>query len=158
MDYGMELPQLVLAVDVDDPLKLKFKERKWLRIAHQTAGHACHQHYMTATILDVQPQMWEFVKQLNTTWLGTDCGVFGVTMNELEGYRALLRSYGLDCNLSYQDFEEAIYPIDCNFIGGISDDILPADLDDLIEWRSDTDKVIGMIHRWKLYILGENCD
>ena len=161
MDYGVTLPQLVLAVNYYDPDKIKFAPtRKWLRIAHQTAGHGCHQHYMVGTILTMTHTAEEIARALNETWLESDCGVFGVTMNELENYRAQLRGYGLDCNLSYPKFEEAIYPIDCtpDALKKLASDELPEDLDTLLEFEGDLDKLCGMIGRWELFILGETCD
>ena len=160
-DYGIALPQLVLAVNYYDADKIKFAtDRKWLRIAHQTAGHGCHQHYLVGTILTMTPLAKELARILNMTWLESDCGVFGVSMNELENYRTQLRGYGLDCNFAYPKFEEAIYPVDCtgDALQKLAKDKLPKDLDTLIEFEGGIDKMCGMIGRWELFILGENCD
>lgn len=168
-DLGWTLPSLVLAIPVpDDAFRddadyrgYRFKSgRTWHQLAHQTGGHACHQHYMHATLLtplsaDIQLRMNALSKQ----WYGTNAGVFGPTLNELGSYRAdLARLFGADCNVSYPSFEEGIYPIDTEHGAKLAADALPKDLDDLIEWKDGFQRACGCIGRWKLYVISQNSD
>ena len=152
-----ELPKLVLAVKDE----FIFKRRKWLRIAHQTAGVRCNQHPMIGTILEPREEVKDKIRNISDYWLDSNCGAWGVSLNELVTYRKQLQELlGVDCNISYEDFEEAIYPIDCTQenLKKLAKDKLPKDLDKLIKWENNSDQVFGIFHRWKLYILGENCD
>ena len=67
---------------------------------------------------------------------------------------------GVDCNWSYEDLAEAIYPIDCTVdnLRKICVDEIPDNLESLIEFDNDMSSVFGIVNRWKLYIIGENCD
>lgn len=151
------LPILVLAIKS----KYHFNDkRKFLSIAHQTAGHGCHQHYMLGTILEPNQETLDVMHKINQGWLNSDCGAFEPpTLDEVNKYREQLKKLlGADCNFSYPDFEEGIYPIDCTteVIKKLCSDKLPKNLDDLIECQSNFDKFT--IKNWHLYILGENCD
>lgn len=159
-EYKLELPQLVLAVhDIDNHYKFK-ATKKWLKIAHQTAGHGCNQHYMIATILNPTKTAKKLMKELNNIWLDSDCGVFGVELDSIKFYREKLLSYNLDCNNSYHNFEEGIYPIDFTneTLRKLTNDSFPTDLDNLIKFDTKISKFCGSINRFHLYILGENCD
>src|SRR3989344_9338005 len=106
------LPALVLATKH----KYNFKEgREWISIEHQTAGNVCNHHYMTGSILKPREDTLKAMREISDYWYDTNCGVFGTRLNEIIRYRTHLRELlGVDCNLSYRDFEEAIYPIDCS--------------------------------------------
>ncbi len=152
-----QLPTLVLAV----PQKYDFKKgRIWQGIAHQTAGHGCHQHYMYGTILKPKSEIVEKIQHINKHWLDSDCGwAREATLDEILKYRKQLQELlGVDCNQSYADFEEGIYPIDCTIenLGKLTAEKFPKELDSLIRWNKDE----PYFHRadWKLYLLGENCD
>ena len=166
----MMLPQLVLGIPVDPdslgkearyPFRLpKFQPgRDWLKIAHQTGGHACHQHYLVGTIL--QPKSVEVLQKLTRLqqkWLGTDCGCFGVALDDLYTYRKDLNEMGLDCQSCYRDFEEGFFPVDSVGLPLLTNDVLPKDLDELIDFESGFDRMCGCIGRWHLQLLGENGD
>ena len=142
--------------------KYTFRQgREWKTIAHQTAGHACHQHYMIGTILKPKNvDILQSMNELTSHWLNSDCGVFGVGLEDINLYeRQLQRHFGLTCNFSYRDFEEGIYPIDCTpeALKKMAEDP-PSYLDGEIIWENDLDKIAGSINRWRLWILGKNCD
>ena len=158
-----DLPVLVLGIYIDHYYSERHKmlNREWKKIAHQTAGNACHSHYIIGTILEPKPELKSKIQILNDCWLDSNCGVFGVALDDVLKYRAQLRDlFGVDCNLCFDKFEEAIYPIDCqtNFINSMTNEELPEDLDTFIEFKKPADKMIGCINRWDFFILGQNCD
>ncbi|MEK6861284.1 MAG: hypothetical protein AABY07_04900, partial [Nanoarchaeota archaeon] len=95
-------------------------------------------------------------------WLDSDCGLFSVvSLEEILEYRGQLNKLlDVDCDLSYKDFEEGIYPIDCSVenIRKLVLEEVPNHLDELIKWEHEFEKVGGCVNRWNLYILGHNCD
>jgi len=55
---------------------------------------------------------------------------------------------------------EGVYPFDTTVesLRLLTDYPIPDDLDELLVFKSDLDKVFGIVGRWQAYILGENCD
>lgn len=101
------------------------------------------------------------MREISDSWHESNSGAFGVVLDEIIRYRAQLRQLlGADCNFSYRDFAEAIYPIDCSVgnIRKIALDEVPDRLDDFISWKNESDWIAGSFGRWNLYILGENSD
>lgn len=162
----LEIPSLVLGIDIhrDFPRKYNPKHKfKFKKIAHQTAGHACNQHYVFGLVLDPKPSVKKAMIEISEDWLDSDAGVFGVSLIEILKYREQLNSkLKVDCNRDYQDFEEGIYPIDYSrenlrkLVKSIGD--IPEQLDDMLKWDSTLDKIAGSIGRWQIFILGPNCD
>lgn len=159
------LPVLVVGIYHKHPhvINHRFKDQNvWMDIAHQTAGHLCNQHYLTGRILNPTDKMSKFMEELTYNWLDSDCGMFGVSLEEILSYRKQLEqsNLGLDCNLSYSRFEEGIYPIDCSsdLLKKITTDEIPDNLDEWIDFESDRDRLLGCVNRWSLFVLGENCD
>jgi len=161
-----ELPKLILGIKINPKYsyqeEYKFKSDKdWIRIGHQSAGHACHQQYFIATILAPKSELTNKIKDICDEYIDSDIGCLGVNIHELNSYVDLLKSnLDVDCNWSYTNFEEAIYPIDYSKenLDKLTNDIFPDNLDDLIEWKEVRQQSIGCIHRWGIYILGKNCD
>jgi len=154
-DLDKELPALVLAAHCNYAFT---NGREWLSIIHQTAGHACNQHYMTGTILQPRPEIVDKIKQINDHWLHSNCGAWGVRLDEILEYRNQLKGLlGVDCNHSHRDFEEGLYPIDCSseVVRKLASDNIPDNLDDFIKWDPGE---ICKHASWNLYILGINCD
>ncbi len=152
-----QLPALVLAV----PQKYDFKKgRAWQGIVHQTAGHGCHQHYMYGTLIKPRSKLMSKIQQITQHWLDSDCGMGGgVALDEILEYRKQLQEeLEVDCNHSYLDLEEGIYPIDCTIknLRKLSAEKFPKELDSLIKWNKDGPYFHPV--DWRLYILGENCD
>lgn len=146
------LPALVLATNK----RYNFREReKWMAIEHKTAGVRCHLHHMMGRVLRPGRGVLDGMRRLSYGWLET--GAAGVNLDRINEYRRHLNEIlGVDCNESYGDFEEAIYPIDCSpeTIRALAADDVPDDLDDLIVHPD-----IPLPHAyWKLYILGPNSD
>lgn len=170
LDLGFKLPQLVLGIKYEEgSLIYKFKpEYNFLDIQHQTSGNGCHQHYIQGKLLSVYPRYQERLKKIEEKWLESNTGVFGVSLDEVLEYRRQIKSLfgsGVDCNFSYLDFEEGIYPLDVReaTLKKLTKDKLPKDLDDLIDWVAMgkdnlMHRSLGSIGRWGLWILGENSD
>jgi len=169
-ELGLRLPLLVMAVkchpewgstSLEGSPRYQFKPgREFINLQHQTRGHACNQVYMQATLL--KPREPVKIQMLSDAWLDSDAGCFGVPLDEVLKYREQLKALfglGVDCNHSYQDFEEGIYPIDCSpeAIKALCEDDLPEELDDLIEF-GDNNFAKFYVGRWSLFVLGENCD
>lgn len=156
-------PRLILAIksnssssnfELDD-------NREWHRILHQTAGHACGTLDVICTFLDPRPNVIPVMEEIDRTWYDTDLGAWSTPLNDIVKYRQILNEkLGVDCNIAYEDFEEAVYPIDCTpeNLKKLCVDNLPEDLDSLLKFDKEFDRMMGMINRWKIYILGENCD
>lgn len=158
-----ELPCLVLAI-VQYPNYLEvfnFKPRRqWLHLQHQTAGNACHQVFLDATILE--PRHYEKINALAKDYDDSCLNMWGLTIDTIIEYRERLNELlGVDCNMTFSMLEEGIYPIDATTenIKKLCKDRLPKDLDNLIDWSgNEIGKLAGCIGRWHLFILGENCD
>ena len=160
-----ELPVLVLALrHKHDLRKYNFAEkREFVNIHHQTAGNACHDNYMTGTILIPRAETYEGMIQVDNYWRGLNCGAFSdASLDDILEYRSQLKElFGADCNFSYKDFEEGIYPIDCleENLRKLSLDKFSINInnfDGLIKWNSESERLSGCINRLSLYILGHN--
>jgi hypothetical protein len=172
-ELGLTMPQLVLGIEIpgscfdDEPgwschqYDLK-SDRNWVKIAHQTAGLACHQHWMIGTFLKPKSvELLQNMQKLSDKWLDSNAGVFGLSLAEANEYDGDLKYlFGVGCNRSWKDMEEAFYPIDCTpeNIAAMTDEVLPNDLDELIEWGSGWERAIGCVNRWRLFVLGLNSD
>lgn len=174
----IQIPALVLGVKVYDPSKMhkashidfKPSDREWFKIAHQTAGHGCHQHYICGTVLTPKSvDVLRGMERIDHKYYDSQIGCLGTTLDSLVEYRDDLRTiFGVDCNRSYIDLEEAIYPIDCDksALDLLASDVLPDDLDELINWHENEmskkivawNRFVGCENRWKLYIFGRNSD
>jgi hypothetical protein len=158
-EMGLKFPLLVLAIHHSDHLPTLPDDFK--PMMHQTGGIACHQHKFWGKVLDVRPTVKFRMEALGSRWYGSNAGVFGATLDELNRYREDIKElFGADCNYSYTAFEEGIYPLDVTpeILQELCDDNLPADLDKLIQWDTPMQQFLGSMNRWKLYILVENSD
>jgi hypothetical protein len=160
-DLGWTGPQMVLAAPVTLPArKVRFTgARQWWAVQHQSAGVACHQRSWIVSPLTVRPEYAAGVAAI----AGADhccAGMFGSPSLDMLGvYRDLVRAHlPADCNHSWPDYEEGVYPLDVDRIAELVVDEIPERLDDLCVWPSAFEKMVGMVGRWKLLILGDNCD
>lgn len=155
-----DIPALVLAINNDGwDEEYEFKEgRKWQKIQHQTAGYACHQHFLLGTILT--PKDHRALHRLCKRY-DDSCLAQPASLEAILEYRSDLKELlDADCETSYWELEEGYYPIDATHenLQKLCTDELPGELDDLIKWRNDIQKLFGFIGRWRLYVLGDNCD
>lgn len=165
-DYHLELPQLVLAVPqrrarFGQPDAVRFAGgRHWLAVDHQCAGLACEHVTMIATVLPIRPEAAEGLFRLERRWYDSQVGAFGLALDTVEAYRDDLARLGLDCNSTFADLREALYPIDPTpeHLALVTTAGLPEDLDDLLEFQSPWARIAGMLSRWRCYLLGVNSD
>lgn len=157
-DLGLEdFPYLVLGFVQDDGYLRRLPlsdDRTWLHVHHQTRGLCCGQRYLTGTLLEPTARAQQAMEEISTAWLGTSlgCDGLGPTLDEILTYRRQLADLlGEDCNSSYGDLEEALYPIDIGqrTLRNLCTDDLPDDLDALVDW--DLRRPF-----WRLFILSEN--
>lgn len=160
---GLTLPKLVLAIEVDPRSEYarayRFKAgRTWHPIAHQTAGFRRHPRYLYATpLVPRAPEVFAGLAALARKWAGSQAGCYGVTLATVNAYATdLQRLLNAGCNVSHPGFAEGFYPIDLDHLGAIAADNLPAQLDDLVVWKSAFEQAADSNGRWKLAVLGEN--
>jgi hypothetical protein len=169
-----DLPRIILGIIPPDrafeesPRYLwkepKFKDRTWLKIAHQTAGLSCNQKFIIGTILTPKsPEILRSINLLCDKWLDSNMGCWGLSLKEANEYENdLWRLFGANvgCNSSWKDLEEAWYPIDCtkNALNTLTSDTLPDNLDDLILWENGWERAMGCVNRWSIRVLGLNGD
>lgn len=140
--------------------------RSWYAIRHQCAGHACRQRDLFGTPLTPRGAIAMGLAQLANRWEWSDCGMWGLALDEVERYRAELRALGLDCNQSFAELLEGYYPIDLpERLSELVEDELPEDLDELIAWEHPAgsrhgalERAFGSLNRFGLVLLGPNCD
>jgi hypothetical protein len=150
------LPTLVLALKSEYQME---QPELWKPIVHQGGGHGCHPLYIYGMVLLPRPDILETLKEIERHWYDTDAGVFKTTLDEVIEYRTMLKTLlKVDCNHSYHDFMEGIYPIDCDVttIRRLAISPVPDNLDDLIVFENGIARMSGIIGRWSLYILGES--
>jgi len=160
-DHGLDLPLLVLAInhrDGREPPRFA-KGREFIRLAHQTAGMICNQHYLFATVLAPRPMFRLLMLELNNRWLDTSTSSPAPLDSVLE-YRESLKGQGLDCDDCYHEFEEGFYPIhlDRKALAKVCSDRLPRELDELLILDKKDKWMLGVFGYWRLYVLGANCD
>jgi hypothetical protein len=159
-DLGHELPQLVLACSAWEQPAFK-QGHEWVALAHQCGGLACHHRHLLGTLLEISPSAREGIERICSHWYDSQLGAFGALLDDVELYRSQLRDWlGVECNRSYGELEEAFYPVDCTpeALARLSSERLPENLDALVEWDSDLERLGGSFGRWGLYILGSNSD
>lgn len=168
-DLGIRLPALVLGIEVewyhaseDDGVRAyRFKAGSgfdFKPIVHQVGGLRCNHRYIVGTVLPwVNVEVLQNAQRLNERWydssVSTNC-----SMDTLNEYRAdVKRLLGADANHSHS-FEEAYYPIDIEHLPKLTSATLPADYDDLIDFRDGFERAMGCMGRWSAVILASNSD
>ncbi|WP_019588429.1 hypothetical protein [Deinococcus apachensis] len=135
--------------------------RTWHHVRHQAGGLHCAQVELLATELTPRPEREAGLRQLADLFADSNLSGWGTTIDDLVQYREALRErVGVDCNLSYRDFREAIYPVDVTprHLRHLTADRLPERLDDLLEVDNPVILALGMVNRWRLWIIAENSD
>lgn len=165
---GLELalPGLVLGI-VEPQRDYTFAPgREWLPIAHQTGGVACHQWKIFGTVLTMTPQAEAGARKLARRFYGSNLYRGRISLDELNGYRAALKELlGVDCNLSYESFEEGIYPIDLfrESLAALSDEQIPfnefsqPDDEQLLVYPDERARFLNW-PSFSLFLLADNSD
>jgi len=158
-DDGIKLPLLVLTTN--SPYGSFRDPYLWCSIEHQGGGYACTQFQRDCIILPIKDLAYRGVRELTDKWLDSCIGLAGgPTLSDANDYSKDLKGLGLSCEFSYRNMIEGVYPFDTSVesLRLLTDHPLPDDLDDLLVFKSDLEKVFGTVNRWQAYILGENCD
>lgn len=137
------------------------KDRRWLHLRHQSGGMNCTQVELVATELTPRPEREAGLLRLSLRFYDSNLAGWGTTVDDLVTYRAALRELlGVDANLSYGDLREAIYPVDvtAEHLRHLTGDELPADLDELLVFDHPAARAMGMLNRWRLWIITQNSD
>jgi hypothetical protein len=155
----LKLPILVLTTN--SPYGSFRDPTAWRLIEHQAGGHACMQFQKDCMILPIKDSAYRGIRELTDKWLDSCVGMMGgPALSTANEYSADLAKLGLTCEFSYRSMMEAVYPFDTTVesLRLLTDHSLPADLDDLLVFKSDLEKIFGIVGRWQAYILGQNCD
>lgn len=161
IDYINTGSKLFLGIEVSTKYEETYQfEKEPIKFSHQSAGLACEQHNYIGFFLNPTEKIEKLMNFLNTWGYESNIGAFGKTLNEIIEYRKILNDYLVDCNESYEFYEESIYPIDfdSNNFNDITKDDIPYDLDDLLIFNNPLLRMKGCFNRWKLLILTENSD
>jgi hypothetical protein len=151
-----DLPVLVLGLEHVYPVHTGFQ---WRKIAHQTAGLACHQHYLFGIQLPVKADVLPKLKYLSEKYLDSNHWQPAPLSALVEYSQFMANELQVTCENSYHSFEEAYYPIDATSenLKKLSSMHLPDNLNDLLNFPADAPK-FRPFTRWHLVVLGENCD
>ena len=87
----------------------------WYGLSHQSGGYACDQPQFVGTPLRLRPEMAEGLERLARQFNAHSNGHFyrgNVTFSDLTEYAGCLAALGLHCERTYEEIEEAFYPID----------------------------------------------
>jgi hypothetical protein len=151
-----DLPVLALCTKQDD---LNFKpEYNFKPYEHISSGYTCSTHKLFIKILNPTPNAQKLIEFLNKEYYHSCFIEEHVPLDEIIKYQLHLKLFDLDCVGSYINFQEAMYPIDCEYIHKLTTDDLPENLDDMVNWEKPINQMCGMVGRWKLYVLTENSD
>jgi hypothetical protein len=170
-DYYKEGPILILGTEIPtnlskyEPPKYS-KNYEWKLIKQQSAGFMCHHRYFWATELPVTDKAKVGMYEICNRYVDSLIGEFK-SLDTLEDYRKTLKhKLNVDCNNSYLDLEESVYPVDLEEVRKLTTSSLPSDLNKLYfedEKEPANLNYFGLIRLerespFKLIILGENCD
>ena len=145
------------------PLSYPVKpERTWLKLDHQTAEVGCHHVYLYVTELEPKPHVLPILKELAEHYHGA-LGWEPPSLDEANAYRAVLQAkLEVDCNRSYVELEEALYPIDPSkeHLARLSSD-LPDEPGDLSDWDNAPSAPLFRLRvglHLRFYLIAENSD
>lgn len=158
-DNSVKLPMLVLTTN--SPYGSFRDPDAWCSITHQGGGHACIQFQRDCIVLPIKESAYRGIRELTDKWIDSCVGLLGgPTLSTANEYSNDLKMIGLGCEYSYRGMMEAVYPFDTTpeSLRLLTDHPIPDDLDDFLLFKSDLEKVFGIVGRWQAYILGQNCD
>lgn len=137
----------------------RFREPgKWHYIFHQTAGFACHSHYLHARFLSPTPKVEKLMEELLKEY--NDSCISGPRLSEAAKYNEILQKFGLSAEGVAFDLEEGFYPVDIECLSKVTREKFPKDLQNLII-PSKSKKLFSRFldrRNFQLAILGPNCD
>lgn len=138
----------------------KFVNLSFKCVSHQTAGVMCWHKQLYGVALEPKPVVADLASALEKQWF--DSNVYMPSLGQAVAYSRTLAKYGLSCDNSYRNMQEAFYPIDLTSeaLEILSDSYNTLDvgnLDDLIDWSGHSSS-LGSFGRWNLAILGPNSD
>lgn len=147
---------------MSDPFEPKedFKDR-WIRICWQGSGHGCSHTYIQGLLLEPNPETLNKMWKLSHDYVNSCLGAFGLSFNDISEYRGRIqKDFKADCQYSYRHLSEAVYPMDYDpeVLWRMTAGTFPKDPDDMINWKDALGQLYGLIGRWNIFILGENCD
>ena len=125
----------------------------WYAVSHQSGGYACDHPLFVGTPLRLRPEMAQRLQRLALRFDQYSAGHFyrgNVTFSDLVEYAGCLTAMGLHCEFTYEDLEEAFYPIDAT---QAHLDLLSADPP-----RLDVVKPPGEPGLMMIVVLAENSD
>lgn len=126
--------------------------REWLRLIHQAGGSQRQPHLFWVTQLRPRAQTQTGLKKLAQYYAAHPLGGGPMRLEQLLHYQTQLQEYlGVECNRSYADLVEGIYPIDLTpeHLLHLAEDELPTNLDELLE-RGETYRSANL-ERWGLW-------
>jgi hypothetical protein len=137
-------------------------DKRWVLFNHQSAGIACHHPYFLGKAYQLNDKGEALEQELSEKWFDTSLGAFGVSLSELVEYRDVLKRHDdkLNCESSYTELEEAVYPLDFDHenINSLIVGEVEKDPDELVLWKPKLEQVLGCIGRWGAWIITENSD
>jgi len=134
--------------------------KNWHLIYHQTSGYLCAHEGIYAMFLKPRAKVVPLIQELSDHFLES-CISAPPSLTSAKEYEQFLARYGVGCEHSYIELQEAFYPVDVEFVRKMTSTPLPKDLDDLIVPSKADKGVLSLFswrQHWKLAILGENCD
>lgn len=145
---GFHIPHDHLRPDSPHSFSPHFKRgREWVNATHEN-------HYWRGTILTPIPIVLEKMKELSIMWRGK----LDLSLDIINGYRGTIkRLFGVDCNRSYSLLSSNHFPIDVECVGELTDDVLPQNLDELIQWKSGHERAVYG-GKWGLVVFGGGQD
>lgn len=140
----------------------------WRAITVQSAGVACHHPRFVGLVLEPTLAGLTTAYRLNgfCGLRGHRCvGVRDVTLSEARSYADVTERLGLSAEYSWHDLEEAVYPLDAEMTGVLSEtpvpsgeDLYPAEAGPLRFLSGEPDAAIRSWGEFHVYVLGDNCD
>lgn len=138
--------------------KLRPKEpERWIYIANQTGGIACHHVFMCGMQLTPRPGIADLMLKIHAKMENVMCRA---SFNEVALYRKMLHgiSPSIDCQGCYADMEEAFYPVD--FTDKAANVLCVEKIgepNDLFRWKDNWARILGG-RKWHFVFLAENSD
>ena len=153
-----ENPGIVLVLAFSKLMPILKPGREWLALVHQTSGYSCEQRRMIATRLEPRPSILPKLESIARDNFFAESGHFDpydLLASRIVSYVSALRAIDLDCECTWRNLTEGLYPIDAT----------PENLRRVAENPPDLDSVACWDHprvRYSdepaIFVLAENSD